>query len=146
MGAMFEIGIQKKRRAICQEHPLGCAVACVAARCAMTYRQALSHFNEPKNAWTRGFYCSEVIAALERAGKNYRSEAFDPIRHASALKRDGTILFLGASDRYPAGHYILRTDRGWMNPWINFPRMLPARAGFQTRPPGIPSYVLSETA
>ncbi len=29
------------------------------------------------------------------------------------------------------GHYLLRTSKGWMNPWINWPSINPARAGYE---------------
>lgn len=40
------------------------------------------------------------------------------------------------------GHYILRTKKGWMNPWINYPSISPARAGFQKRLPGEVQWIL----
>ena len=116
---------------ISQAHSLGCGVACVASRCGLTYVEALALFTEPENAWIRGFYCSEMIEALGRAEKLYSYVEFNPLLHAHYLQTRGSIIFVGPSPYYPAGHYLLRCTQAWMNPWANFPQMIPVEAAFE---------------
>lgn len=130
--------------AVAQEHSLGCAVACVASRCQISYESALRLFAEPKLAWVRGYYCTEVIEALRRAGIHYSTETFDPSLHQKLLERIGTIVFLEPSELYPVGHYLIRSNKGWMNPWVNFPSMNNVRADFQNTLPNKILFVLHE--
>ncbi|MFH1400687.1 MAG: hypothetical protein ABIH41_04145, partial [Nanoarchaeota archaeon] len=58
------------------------------------------------------------------------------------MRKVGTIVFIKPSDRYPAGHYLLRVASGWMDPWINLPSVAPARAGIRKRLPGAAQWVL----
>lgn len=58
--------------------------------------------------------------------------------------KSGTIVFIAKSKKYPEGHYLLKTSKGWMNPWVNFPEITPARAGFQKRLPGKVVWVMHE--
>ncbi len=131
--------------AVSQEHPLGCAVACVAFRLGIPYADALACFSTRKNAWTRGFFCAEVVAALDRAGLRYAWETFDPAKHERVIEKNGTIVFIDPCEAYPSGHYLIRSAYGWMNPWANFPLMIPAEAGFQEMLPGKIVYVIFES-
>jgi hypothetical protein len=112
---------------------MGCAVACVAFRCGISYTRAHRLFSQRELAWPRGYYCGDVVAALAAAGYDYAFAVFDEAIHAPLLKVRGSIVFIDSCAAYPAGHYLIRAERGWMNPWTNFPRMLPVRAGFRRR-------------
>src|SRR5439155_1668986 len=68
---------------VTQEHGAGCAVACVAFVLGTSYQEALALFKRPNHAWGRGFYCREIIEALETAGKKYSFVHFN----ASVKKR-----------------------------------------------------------
>jgi hypothetical protein len=131
-------------QAVPQEHAMGCAVACVATRLRATYSSALALFGNPENAWGRGYYCAEIAAALSGAGLAYEYAAFDPDRHSVLLETEGTIAFVAPSAIYPAGHYLVRGPSGWMNPWLNYPRMVPVEAAFQENLPGEVSFLLYE--
>lgn len=131
-----------KRCPVTQEHGTGCGVACTAFVLNLTYSEALYYFLKPAQAWGRGFYCREVVAALGRAGKTY-TQSYVKSKGRQLLKIPGMIVFVGRSEKYPLGHYLVRTIRGdWMNPWINFPVIAPAKSGFQRRLPGKVIYVL----
>jgi hypothetical protein len=133
-------------QAVPQQHALGCSVACVAARCGLTYREALALFEHPEQAWTRGYDCSEIVAALARAGLHYAFDRIDPDSGHDLLSTPGTIVFIEPGPAYPAGHYLLRTERGWMNSWSNFPNMIPVESSFVPELPGRPAYWLRERA
>jgi hypothetical protein len=135
--------------AVKQEHALGCGVACVASRCGISYKEALTLFVRPENAWVRGFYCREIVDALARAGLRYSFSEFDPLRDAGLLEKPGTIVFYPPSKEFPVGHYVIRARAGysgWMNPWSNFPQMIPIESGFQEAISGHPAYVVFEEA
>lgn len=123
---------------------MGCAVACVASRCGMSYRQALLLFARKDLAWLRGYYCGEVTAALSKAGFIYSYKKFDPLSHSLLLSKSGTLVFVEPNSKYPAGHYFLQVNPGWMNPWSNYPHMTPVRASIQKKLDGKISYVIFE--
>ena len=58
------------------------------------------------------------------------------------LENEGSIVFIAPSKKYPRGHYLARTKKGWMNPWVNFPRIMPAKAGFNRKLPGKAQWVI----
>ncbi len=130
-----------KIRCVTQEHGLGCGVACVADLLGITYVEALKLFKRPQNAWTRGFCCRELVEALENAG--VQSE-FKTIRNRSdkLLRAPGTIVFTQFSKANPYGHYLIRVPGGWMNPWVNFPIIAPAKSGIVRRLPARASYAV----
>ncbi len=121
---------------------MGCAVACVASLLNITYSQAHALFTERENAWTRGFYCSEVVQALAQIGQEWNFKKFDPAEHLPLALRKGTIVFIAANSNYPMGHFLLRKKTGWMNPWSNFPQMIPVEAAIQEDLPGEISYLI----
>jgi hypothetical protein len=127
---------------VAQEHPLGCAVACVAALAELSYEEAHHQFEETELAWTRGYYCSEVTAALRKLGYDYSYKVYDPLLHKRFLKHAGTIVFVGACKAYPSGHYLVRSENGWMNSWSNFPKMGAIDANFQEALPARVAYVI----
>ena len=129
---------------ITQEHPLGCGVACVAFRRGTSYADSLSLFAHPENAWSVGYYCADMVAALARAGLTYAFAEYDAARHSGLLSQEGTIVFIGACEKLPSGHYLIRAREGWMNPWSNFPSMVPARSAFQDSLPGTVTHVVYE--
>jgi len=122
-----------------QEHTMGCAVACVAARCGLNYQKGLRLFSRAQNAWTRGYYCGEVVQ-----GFRYRYDPYDHDAHHRFLSRVGTIIFIDPDRSYPVGHYLLRVPEGWMNSWVNCPRILPVQAAVQRKRIGKTSFIIYE--
>lgn len=134
------------RPPIVQQHPFGCAVACVAYALDVPYGKALRLFRDgEQHAKSRGFYCKEIVAALEKAGKNYG------YRYVSARVKkknygNNTIVFTRRSKKYPAGHYLCQTKNLWMDPWINFPQnknIKYAKSGLRKRLPNKPIYAIT---
>ena len=132
----------QNKSAVPQAHSMGCAVACVAAYCEITYQRALELFQQPHNAWTRGFYCEEIISALEKFGHQFSFEKFDSFQHTPKLLCPGVFIFVNPNLKYPMGHFLIRVKDGWMNPWINFPQMIPVKAAIQAEIPGEVSFIL----
>ncbi|OGH11654.1 MAG: hypothetical protein A3B38_02970 [Candidatus Levybacteria bacterium RIFCSPLOWO2_01_FULL_36_13] len=127
-------------KAVRQEHFSGCAVACVAFILKTNYRNALKSFDEgAERAKFRGFYCREIIQALERNGLKYFFKYVK--RRKNHEYPTGTIIFIQKDSKHPAGHFLCNARSGWMDPWINFPK-LSAKADFRKRLPGKPIYAI----
>lgn len=130
-------------KAVTQNHGLGCGVACVAAVLEVSYTKALTLFKNPKQAWTKGYYCRDLVFALE-AGKRKYSYKHLKSNRDPVLRKAGTIVFTRFSEAYPRGHYFVRTKDGWMNPWLNYPEIAPAKSGFVRKLPAEASYAIFE--
>lgn len=121
---------------------MGCAVACVASRLGVSYDRALDLFSDRAAAWSRGYLCREVVDALGKVGLKYQFEKCEKNMDGYFSVSEGSIVFVGPCLAYPLGHYLLRTGSGWMNPWSNFPRMVPVTAAIEPWLPGAAEYVL----
>ncbi len=118
---------------ITQEDPMGCSIACVASLLGMSYKRAKKLFNQ-EHTIKRGYYLKEITDYLNEIKLNYEySKSTDSKR--KYLKIPGSIVFIRRSKKYPHGHYLLKTRRGWMNSWVNFPESK-RKAGFNKRIPG----------
>ncbi len=132
-----------KYKKIVQEHPMGCAVACVASLVGRNYKKALQLFNKNK-ASTKGYFCNEITKALKKRNLTY-SYAKANKNTKKHLKISGTMIFIKKSRKYPDGHYLVKTENGWTNPWINYPKINLAKAGFQKKLPGKAQWILFRT-
>jgi hypothetical protein len=129
-----------RNKCVAQIHPNGCGVACVAQILAVTYNQALRFFRNGESAAVlRGFYCKDIVKALKLAGRNYRFFYVNQKRRGRIYK-NGTVVLIARSRRYPQGHYLARVKNRWMDSWINWPDVTCGRAGFRRRLPGRPIY------
>lgn len=127
-------------RAVKQEHFSGCAIACVASILKLSYKNTIDSFEDGhERAKLRGFYCSEIIKALEINGLKYSLRYVK--RRKNHIYPFASIVYLEKSSKHPVGHYLCNTPLGWMDSWINFPR-LNAKAGFRKKLPGKPSYAI----
>ncbi|MBC7465353.1 MAG: hypothetical protein H7256_05120 [Bdellovibrio sp.] len=104
-------------KSVTQNHGFGCGVACVAAVIGVSYAKALGLFKNPEQAWTKGYYCPDLVLALA-AGKKRYSYKYLKSNRDPVLRKVGTIVFTRFSKVYPCGHYLVRTKKGWMNPWF----------------------------
>lgn len=115
---------------ITQEAPMGCAIACSASLAGLSYKQMRKYFDNGKvKERTSGFYNRDIISALGKIGISVK--AFSIRKWGNRRIKVGTIVFIERSKKYPMGHYLLKTKKGWMNSWINYPNINPAKAGFQ---------------
>lgn len=139
---MKQKNILKKHQPVTQKQGAGCAVACVAYILNISYDAALKLFKKPKQAIDRGFLCSEIIDALQKKGMDY-SYGKALVNKKKLLQVPFTIVFIARSKKYPIGHFLVRTKDGlWMNPWINFPCIASAQAGFEKRLPGKAQWIV----
>jgi len=132
-------------KAIKQKHSSGCGVACTAHILGLSYNKTLSLFKNKKNkAKSEGFLCREIIQVLNRDNKKYQ---YKYIKKGIKKKiyQDGVIVYIRKSKKYPAGHYLCRTNNYWMDSWINFQYsqdIKKAKAGFRKRLSDRPIYAI----
>lgn len=126
---------------IVQEDNFGCGIACVASILSINYQTTRTFFsNGTVYAKTRGFLCREIIEVLNDHGHNYTFKYLKQYLKNKIYIPD-SIVFLKRSKRYPAGHYLVRGENSWIDPWINFPNEKRV-AGFRKRLPGKPIYII----
>jgi len=129
-------------KTVTQQQPAGCGIACVATVLGVSYDRASLLFDNPEHGISRGFYCKEIVQALKKAGKEYAHAWVKPSKK-HLLSRQNAIVYIKKSKRYPLGHYLAHhKTKGWMNPWINFPRIDPAKSGWNKRLPGDAQYII----
>lgn len=129
-------------RPVKQKDLCGCAIACVAFVLRISYDKAKKLFkNSDDYSKFRGFYCREVVQALQNGKVNYR---YARISHKTKylIRIDKTIVFTRRSKKYPFGHYLCRNNGKWIDPWVNFPNITDIKAGFRTKLPEKAIFVL----
>ena len=124
----------KKHRLVAQEDRWGCGVACVASAVGISYDQAkqelVSYKGRAIDSPRYGLDLGPIIKVLADHGievtKNWSATRW-PV---------GTIVFLFRDwGRYKGtGHYMLKTSKGWMDPWKNVEDASPV-AGYWLRLP-----------
>ncbi len=125
------------RYTITQEDNMGCGAACVAFAANKTYKQAATALGRTK-ARTVGFQLKELVDALGQNGLDYRFKHVQPTVK-QAIYQEGVIVFIKRSIRYPYGHYLIRHNGQWMDPWINSvwdKDIAKAKSGYRRRLPG----------
>lgn len=130
-------------KSVTQEDMMGCGIACVAFVLGKSYAFTKKLFDKPDKSALRGFLCSELVKGLKKGGRRYAYAKVGP-KNKSLLNKSGTIVFLKRDKKFPSGHYIVRGENGWMNPWINFPCVIPAKSGFEKKIPGESQWIIYE--
>ena len=131
------------RKSITQEFEYGCGVACFAFATNHTYKEA-ELFLGSKQAMSERFWCKDLAFELNKAGKQYTHKYIKP-RLRNKIYQEGTIILIRRSKNYPSGHYLIRHNNMWMDPWINLPfdnDINNAISGYRKRLPGKPMYAL----
>ncbi|MBP9731869.1 MAG: hypothetical protein KBD29_00195 [Candidatus Magasanikbacteria bacterium] len=123
-----------------QEALLGCAIACTASRVGLSYKTMKRYFDNAKyKEKSGGFYNRDIVKALDKLGVN--TTVLSMRRYGKKYFKTGTIVFVGYSAQFPAGHFLLKTKKGWMDSWINYLE-LPIRAGYRKKLPGTPEWII----
>src|SRR3989338_10375977 len=128
-------------RSITQKEPMGCGIACVALALNISYKSAKKLFDNPEYSLSRGYYCKELVRVLNKRKKNYSFSKINE-KNKSLLNEERVIVFIEKGKKYPSGHYLIKTKEGWMNPWINFPIITPAKSGFQKNLPAKAKWII----
>ncbi len=123
-----------------QEDAFGCAIACVAQITGRSYQDAKNLFRNPDYVANNGCGCIIMKNALMRAGFKYR---FTKARsnNLELLSRTGTLVLIEPNEQYKFGHYLVKTNHGWMNSWVNCP-FYPIRACLENELPGNAEWII----
>ncbi len=129
------------KQPIVQKHNFSCGLACLSFLINQSYNNLVSKFGL-KKAQTKGFYCREIVEYLSK--EDYRAEYhYLNKKWRRRIYSEGTIVFVRRGKKYPFGHYLIRYQNQWMDPWINFlknKKIDNAVAGFRKRLPEKPIY------
>jgi len=129
-------------KAVAQEDPMGCGIACVAFICGVPYKSGKCLFNR-HDGTKPDCFCPDIVDALQKSGRAYN---WSRIRGKRIHFIDGSIVFIRRSRTFPAGHFLVRWKGKWMDPWLNLDATCPdlsrAKAGFRKRLPGKASYYI----
>lgn len=118
---------------------MGCGIACVACVTRNTYKKALEATEHGKKyAETVGFSPKTLHELLSILDKTYSRRY---LKRKLRKYPTGSIVYLKRSKRFPFGHYVAKTEDGWMDPWINLPQY-PRRAGFRKKLPQKATYLI----
>lgn len=131
------------KKSITQEFDYGCGVACFAFACDLSYSRAVVVLGREQTV-KYGWRPSDLVRALKSYGLNYKNCY---VRKQSQPQEypEATIILLERSASYPVGHYLIRHNQYWMDPWINMPidnNIHHAKSGFREQLPGKAMYAL----
>lgn len=135
------------KKSITQEFDYGCGIACYAFALDLDCRQAVAKLGAEQAISTR-FYVKDLTLALNKGGASYISKHVKP-RIGKRIYEEGTIVLIRRSKNYPTGHYLIRHNGAWMDPWINLQQdknILNATSGFRKRLPGAPMYAILKSS
>ena len=130
-------------KTITQEHDFGCGIACLAFICQLPYLQVVNYLGIIK-ANNSGFTCKELVRGLEHFGLSYDYKYIKSSLRKSIYK-NGTIVFIKRSKKYPYGHYLTYHNGKWADSWINLPydkNITNAKSGYRKRLPDKPIYMI----
>ncbi|MBI2043117.1 hypothetical protein HYT25_01880 [Candidatus Pacearchaeota archaeon] len=133
------LNYKMSHKPITQEEPMGCGVACVASLLGISYKKTLKLFGRNYNL-KKGAYCDDIVKTLKKAGLNYNYSKVNG-KTKKYINKIGSIIFISPTKKYRIGHYLLKTENGWMNPWVNLPKN-PIKAGLQKKLPGKPQWII----
>lgn len=131
------------RKSLTQESDYGCGAACFAFALGISYKQATVLLGEAQSSSNR-FWIKDLAKALNDNGLQY--DRYYVKEHIKPrLDEEGAIVLIRRSKIYPTGHYLIRHQGAWMDPWINLSEnrnVKNAISGFRNRLPGEAMYVL----
>ena len=129
------------KASITQEDGNGCGAACTAFVANRSYGEVVSLLGKT-SAQTRGFYCRDLVEALQLFNLSCTFIHLSPKRWYEYP--EGSIVFIKRSKHYPAGHWLARHNGQWMDPWINVVQnndLRFARSGYRKRLPGVAQWM-----
>lgn len=134
------------KHTVTQEDGMGCGAACVAFAANIPYKEAAKALSQ-EQAKTVGYRLKELADGLNKYGLTYTGKHVNSMGHHMIYK-EGAIVFIRRTKRYPYGHYLIRHKSLWMDPWINLPNdktVTNARSGYRKRLPGKAQWVILPT-
>ncbi len=125
----------------------GCGIACLANLLDIEYDIVKKDFEKKFYKINRGVNIADMVRYLETRGLKYKSKFFnrrnfDKDEANKYSRLNNSITLIVKSEKYPAGHYLLRVEDGWVDPWYNLPSIDNVYAGVRKKLPNDPWYVL----
>ncbi len=131
------------KKSITQKDSLGCGIACVAFILDKNYTDTKKYFKGLGDVNKTGYLCRDLVRVLAKKDLNYD---YHYLKRRITFK-EGTIVFIKRSKRYPVGHYLVKAKNGWMDPWINFDSqsfdLKKAKSGFRKKLSGKAIYAIT---
>lgn len=124
------------REPMTQKDQNGCGVACIAFLLDKSYQDTKKLFDSEKIA-SYGSDCPEMAAALNANNQKYSWK-----KYTGGTIPNLSIVYLGPSDYYKTGHYLVKYNNFWMNPWVWGRKIETAKSGFIKRPRGEVKYII----
>ena len=131
------------KKSITQETDYGCGVACFAFTTNLTFTQAAKYLGKTGTT-SEGVPLQHLLLAMNNYGLNYVCKYVKP-HLLDRIEEEGTIILTKRSTDYPVGHYLVRHEGMWMDPWINMLESRTvehARSGLRKELPGKPMYAI----
>jgi len=131
------------KKTISQEMPYGCGIACFAFVADLTYKAA-EQFLGDQQAKSDRFVVKHFREELNRFGLHYESKHVRP--QDIVEPKEGMIVLLRRSKRFPVGHYLAYHEGKWMDPYINLEEDHEFRdpvSGYRDILPGSVMYMLT---
>ena len=125
----------------------GCGIACLANLLNKSYNWVKKDFENKFYTIEKGVKIFDIVRYLEIHGLIYKSKFFNRNKtnkkEANVFSKiNNSITLIVKSDKYPVGHYLLRTKNGWIDPWYDSPSIDNVKAGVREKLPDDPWYVL----
>ncbi len=132
-----------------QKDPNGCGIACLANLLNRDYDEVKTDFENRFYTIDKGIKMFDIVKYLNKKSLNYKSKFFNQnkkyklnVEEADCYSRiPGSITLIKKNEKYPIGHYLLKVQGGWIDPWYNLPDR-DIEAGIRRKLPGNPWYVL----
>lgn len=130
------------------QHDLnGCGIACLANLFDENYEDVRVDFEKNFYKINRGVKVFDLTKFLNSKDYKYSNKFFnhnnynriEAMNYASILN---SITLIRKNDKYPVGHYLLKVEDGWIDPWLNYPSIDNVHAGLRNELPGEPWYVV----
>lgn len=128
----------------------GCGIACLANLLDKDYDLIKRDFEKNFYSIDKGINIADMVRYLKTHKLDYTSKFFNKKNYnASQAGRysrlENSITLIVKSEKYPVGHYFIRTKEGWIDSWYNLPSIDNVHAGLRKKLPNNPWYVLYPT-
>ena len=125
----------------------GCGIATLANLFGLDYLTVKSEFEERFYSIKNGIKVTDVVKYLAFKGLKYKAKHVNLLKISASeainlAKQNNSIVLIKRSEKYPIGHFFLRKDGFWIDPWYNLPSINNVHSGVRDSLPNLPMYVI----
>ena len=131
------------KQSITQETDYGCGIACFAFSTEMSFSES-AHYLGCSGKTSEGVPLKILFESMNRYGLT-SVRKYTKAHLAERIKEEGTIVLTKRSNDYPVGHYLVRHNNKWMDPWITMlddGDLKHAESGYRDELPGEAMYAI----